>query len=195
MQLNYIEENLNRIMQNPDSVFYLRPYDIGNKRALFAMVKEEQGVYRKVQITKEESKMTFPFEPLYWFYNGPGYYFLKNFICFDNMLGLNSTNLDGFKAKDLDGSKVFNIGVFATFDDGSATFVTRERKKRFEKKGGIQSYIDLLKQYKEYSPKHDTYEFIERYSTDDDIFVIPKLQETIGEQPKVKKISLTKKDD
>ncbi|MBP3635793.1 MAG: hypothetical protein J6J17_05020 [Bacilli bacterium] len=195
MQLEYIDENLNRIMQNPDSVLYLRPYDIGNKRALFAMVKEEQGVYRKVQITKEESKMTFPFETLYWFYNGPGYFFLKNFICFDNSLALNSTNLDGFKAKDLDESKIFNVGIFATFDDGSATFVIRERKKRFEKQGGIQSYIDLLRQYKEYEPKHDTYEFIERYSTDDYTFVIPKLQEKIEEHPKVKKLIPTKKDD
>lgn len=188
MQLNYIEENLNRIMQEPDSVLYLRPYDIGNKRALFAMVKEGQGVYRKVQITKEESKMTFPFEPLYWFYNGPGRLFLKDFICFNNMLALNSTNLDGFKVKDLDGGKVFNVGVFATFNDGSATHVIRERKKKFEKQGGIQSYIDLLKQHKEYAPKHDTYEFIERYSTDGDTFVIPNLQERIEEQQKVKKL-------
>lgn len=195
MQLNYIEENLNRIMQNPDNVLYLRPYDIANKQALFAMVKEEQGVYKKVQITKEESKMTFPFGPLYWFYNGPGYYFLKNFICFDNTLALNLTNLDGFKAKELDGSKVFNVGVFATFSDGSATFVIRERKKKFEKRGGIKPYIDLLRNYKEYNPKYDTYEFIERYSTDEDTFIIPKFQEKIEDQPKVKKIIPTKKDD
>ena len=26
--LQYIDENLNRIIQNPDSVMYLRPYDI-----------------------------------------------------------------------------------------------------------------------------------------------------------------------
>ena len=31
---------------------YLRPYDIKNKRALFAIVKEEQGVYKKIQISK-----------------------------------------------------------------------------------------------------------------------------------------------
>ena len=71
VQLEYIDENLSEIMQNPDSVLYLRPYDVGNKRALFAMVKEEQGVYRKVQITKEQSKMSFPFEPICCFYEGP----------------------------------------------------------------------------------------------------------------------------
>ena len=38
--LQYIDENLNRIIQNPDSVMYLRPYKIGNKRALFAIVKK-----------------------------------------------------------------------------------------------------------------------------------------------------------
>lgn len=194
MQLVYIDDNLNRILQNPESVLYLRPYDVGNKRALFAMVKEEEGVYRKVQITKEESKLTFPFEPLYWFYHGPGYFFLRDFICINNSLALNATKLDGFKTKELDEKKVFNVGVFATFDDGSATFVIRERKKKFEKQGGIQSYIDLLRQHKEYEPKHDTYELIEHYGTDDDgTFVIPKLQG--DEQPKVKKLVMPQRDD
>lgn len=191
----YIDENLNRIMQNPDSVLYLRPYDIGNKRALFAMVREEKGVYKKVQITKEESKMTFPFEPIYCLYNGPGYFYLNNFIVLNsNTFALNTTNLDGFfKVKPLVGDK---IGVFATFSDGSATFVWSERPKKFEKKGGIQPYIDLLKKYKEYEPKHDTYKYIESFDEVDGLFVIPELQTKIEEQSMVKKlIPNTRKDD
>lgn len=193
IQLEYIDENLNRIMQNPDSVLYLRPYDVGNKRALFAMVREEQGVYRKVQITKEESKMTFPFQPIYSLYNGPGYFYLNNFIVLNsNTFALNTTNLDGFKAK-LVGNK---IAVFATFSDGSATYVWCERPKKFEKKGGIQPYIDLLKKYKEYEPKHDTYKYIESSDEVDGLFVIPELQTKIEEQPMVKKlIPNTRKDD
>lgn len=195
MQFEYIDSNLNIIMQNPDMVMYLRADDIGNKRALFAIVREEQGVYRKVQITREESKMTFPSESLYWFFNGPGYFFLKNFICFNNRLAVNIANLDGFKAKDLDTNKIFNVGIFATFSDGSATFVVRERKKRFEKQGGTQPYIDLLRQYKEYQPKHDTYALIESYRTDSDTFVIPKLQEKTEEPPIERKLIPIKKDD
>lgn len=196
MQLEYIEKNLDEIMQNPDSIMYLRPYDIGKKRALFAMVKEDPGVYRKVQITKEESKMTFPFEPIYWFHNGPGYFLLRDFVCFDNTLALNIANLDGFKATTLEGNNIFSVGVFATFNDGSATFVKRERPKKFKKQNGIQSYIDLLKQYKECDPKYDTYEIIECYGADDDTFVIPKLQKKTEEQQKVKElIPNTKKDD
>ena len=175
MQLQYLEENLNRIVQNPDSVMYLRPYDIGRKRALFAIVKEEQGVYKKVQITKEQSKGNFPFEPIYWFYQGPGYFYLKDFIVFDNWLALNITNLEGFKHKTLEESKIFEVVVFATFNDGSATFVKRQTTKEFEKKGGIQAYIDLLKQHKEYEPKYDTYKYIESYSHNDDTVVIPEL--------------------
>ena len=189
IQLEYIDENLNRIMQNPDSVLYLRPYNIGNKRALFAMVREEQGIYRKVQITKEQSKMTFPFEPIYWLHNGPGYFYLNNFIILNsNNLALNTTNLDDFKTKPLGEDKILNIGVFATFSDGSATFVRRERAKKFEKKGGIQPYIDLLKKYKEYEPKHDTYKYIESVGEVDGLFVIPELQTKIEEQPMVKKL-------
>ena len=189
MQLEYIDQNLNRIMQNSDSVLYLRPDNIGNKRALFAMIKVEKGVYEKLQITKEQSKMTFPFEPLYLFYRGPGYLFLKNYIIFNNFLALNSTNLDGFKVENLGEHKIFSVGIFATFIDGSSTFVIRERKNKFEKHGGIQPYINLMRQYKEYEPKYDTYEEIECYCIGDNTFVIPKLQEKLKEQTNVKKIS------
>ena len=197
IQLEYIDENLNRIMQNPDSVLYLRPYDVGNKRALFAMVKEKQGVYRKVQITKEQSKMTFPWEPIYWLYKGPGYFYLKDFIVLNsNNLALNTTNLDGFESESLGEDKILNVGIFATFKDGSSTFVWRERAKKFEKQGGIQPYIDLLKKYKKFEPKHDAYLCIESCSEVDGMFIIPELQEKSKEQPMVKKlIPNTRKDD
>lgn len=182
MYLQYIDENLNMIIQNPDSVMYLRPYDIGNKRALFAVVKEEEGIYKKVQITKEQHKMNFPFEPIHWFYQGPGYFYLKDFIVLDNWLALNTTNLDGFKHKLLEESKIFKVGIFATFNDGSATFIKRQTPKEFEKKGGIQAYIDLLKQHKAYEPKYDTYKYIESYNQNDDTFIIPELQQKKEEQ-------------
>jgi len=174
--LKYIDENLNKIIENPESVMYLRPYDIGGKRALFAIVKEDQGVYKKVQITKEQFKGNFPFEPISWFYKGPGYFYLKDFIVFNNWLALNITNLEGFKHSTLDESKIFKVGIYATFNDGSATFVERKTSKEFQKKGGIQAYIDLLKPHKEYTPKYDTYRNIEGYyNHNDDTIVIPEL--------------------
>lgn len=188
MQWKYIDENLNKIMENPDSVLYLIPYDIRNKRALFAIVKEAQGVYKKLQITKPQSKMYFPFEPICWFFRGPGYIYSKNFMSFDNWLALNTTNLDGFKYKKLE-NKIYNVGIFATFNDGSATFITSEKAKKFEKQGGIEPYIDLLRHYKEYDPKHDTYEIIECHSVSDDTFIIPELQEKVEEDPKVKRLT------
>lgn len=176
-QSEYIDENLNIVMQNPDSVMYLRPYDIGNKRALFAVIREDQGVYKKVQITKEQSKMRFPFEPIYYFYNGPGYFLLKDFIAFDNSLALNPTHLDGFRFKEIENDKIFKIGVFATFSDGSATPIIRNTKREFNKKGGLQFYIDELKKYKDCEQQYETYQIIECFSTDDDTFVIPELQQ------------------
>ena len=172
------------------------------------MVKEGQGIYRKVQLTVEESKLTFPFEPLYYFYNYPMLMtlLLKKFIWFNNTLALNITNLDSFKAIDLKESKIFNVGVYATFNDGSATYVIRDTRKKFEKQGGIQSYTDLLKKHKKDEQKNYTYktddiyytcypsithEFIENYSVGENMFVIPKLQE---EQPNVKKLTPIIKD-
>ena len=193
--LQYIDENLNKIIENPDSVMYIRPYDIKNKRALFAIVKEEDGVYKKVQISKEQHKMNFPIEPIYWFYKGPGYFYLKNFIVVENWLALNINNLEGFKYKNLEDSKFFKIGIFATFNDGSATSITRKTQKEFQKKGGIEAYIDLLKQYKEYNPQYDIYHIIEAYSIDNHTFEIPELKDKINIVNYTKSLSKTRKLD
>ncbi len=192
MNFEYIDENLNMIMKNSDNVLYLRPYEIGNKKALFAIVKEDDGVYKKVQITKEQSKSIFPFEPIYWFYKGPGYIYLKNFMVFDNNLAINIANIDGFKYKILDEKRFYKVYIFATFNDGSATFVCREREKIFQKQGGINSYLNFLKSNKEYNSKYDTYEIIECYSKDDDTFLIPNLQKNTEEQVKIKKLTKDK---
>lgn len=175
MQLQYIDENLEKIMANPDNIMYLRPYDIGNKIALFAVVKEDDGVYKKIQLTEAQSKMTFPFEPIYWMSQGAGYWLLKDFMVFENWVALNTANIDGFRHKSLDGSKVFNIGIFATFSDGSATFIKRVTPKEFDKKGGIQLYIDMLKKCKDYAPQHDSYYPIENYFDKSNQVIIPEL--------------------
>lgn len=175
MQLLYIDENLKKIIDNPSSVMYLRPDDIENKRALFAIVKEEDGVYKKVQITKAQHNWNFPIEPLYWFYQGPGYFYLKNFLIFDNWIALNLTNLNGFKEVEFDDRKNFKVGIYATFNDGSATFIKRHTTKGFQSIGGIQTYIDMLKEHKEYEPKCGTYKNIEAHSYNDDTFIIPEL--------------------
>ena len=191
----YIDENLDWIIQNPHSVLYLKPYYVGKKLALFAMVKEEQGVYRNLQITKEQSKLTFPFEPIYWFYKSAGHWFLKENrdIVIENYMALNSTNLEGFKVKTLDGPKVFNVGIFATFNDGTAAFVRRKREKEFQKQGGIQFYINLLKKFKEYDLQHEHYKILDYYiqnnSNDDNRIIIPELQEKEEDKSKVKTLT------
>ena len=40
-------------MENIDKVLYVEPFEVGNKTALFAVVNEKPGIYRKIQITKE----------------------------------------------------------------------------------------------------------------------------------------------
>ena len=39
MQFNYIEENLLKIIENPESVMFIKAFDSGKNRALFAVVK------------------------------------------------------------------------------------------------------------------------------------------------------------
>lgn len=42
MYLKYIDKNLNIIMENPYSIMHIKPYDVGNKRSLFAVAKKNK---------------------------------------------------------------------------------------------------------------------------------------------------------
>lgn len=186
-EFNYIKENIERINQNPDSVFIIEPGFVGKKKALFALVKEDDGVYKNIQLTKEVSDWIFPAMPIYDFHNGPGYYLLDNYLIFDNYRAVNITNLEGFRLAAIK-AKVFNTGLYATFNDGSATFIIRNSAKSFEKNGGLEPYIKLLEQYKEYNPQYETYEVIEKNYIGDNTYIIPKLQEKNKKEVKTKKL-------
>lgn len=182
MQFEYIDENLNTILQNQGMVLYLKPYDVRNKRALFAIVREGEGegVYKKLQITKEQSKWTFPFEPIHYFRNGPGYFYLKDFIVSNNYIALNVKNLEGFMSKNSQkNNKIVNI--FATFNDGTSVFLKWKNAKRFEKENGLKNYINLLNQRKGYvSPNFSDYEILDFYIGEEDTFSISSLQNKEG---------------
>lgn len=188
----YIDENLNKILKSPESVLFIRPLDVGKKKALFAIVKEDEGIYRHIQITKEMSNSNFPFDPIYLLYNDRGDELLKNFIkptC-DSDLALNIHHLEGFKIVKLEQYKILNIGIYAIFEDGTATFVTRERKKYFQKHGGIKPYVRSLEKYDEYIPQHDMYYCIEHHYLKDNIYVVPELLHKENEQSKAKTIGI-----
>lgn len=175
-ELRYIEENLKRIIQNPDSVFIIEPGLVGKRKALFALVKEEAGVYKNIQLTEEQSDWIFSAEAIGYFFNGPGYFLSDGYLTFLNSKAVNITNLEEFRLSPVQG-KIFNMGLYAAFNDGSATFLIRDRAKSFEKHGGIEPYIELLKEHKEYNPQYETYDVIEHYYVGDNTFVIPQLQE------------------
>ena len=177
MKFEYIQENLLYIMENPEAVMYIKAYDIGKQRALFAVVKAEDGVYKKVQITKGQSKLNFPVEPMFLFSQGPGFFFLENFYVYDNLYAFNKDYFEGFKSKDLDNRTYFNLGVYAVFNDGTATHIINDNNTTFNLKGGVKQYIRLLDTNNvSFTQTHDKYEIIERYQEDDDTFVIPKLR-------------------
>ncbi len=186
---NYISDNLEEILENPNRVLYLRRGDVGNKRALFAIIKQEDGVYKKLQITKEQGKGIFPTEPFYVFKQGPGYNFLDGFICIDNMIVLNMYHLENFVAEQLDEKKNPLIGIYAGFDDGSATLATAVKGKNFIKSNGIEAYRNILKELKGYDPKHDTYQVIESIIFDNDTLVIPELQGKKDDLPLTRKLT------
>lgn len=177
----YIDKNLQEVIKNPQNVMFIKPLYKKNKLALYAIVKEKEGIYKKVQLTKEQNKLEFPFEPICHFYNGPGYFYLKDFLIFNNWIAVNIFNLDGFESVPW-GERNKNTSVYAVFNDGSAVFVDVKNTKKFGKDGGLQKYTDLLKPYKEPSLTHDTYEVIEYYDNENDTFVIPKLKNISNKQ-------------
>ena len=184
--LQYIDENLQEIMANIDSVLYIKPYDVKNKIALFAVVRKKPGVYRKIQISKEQSKGTFPIEPIYWLNVGPMYFDLKDFISVgSNWIALNTKNMDGFKEKKLDDDRRYNIGIFAMFSDGSATFITRESEKSLRKWSGIASYNNRLKPFKNPNLQHEKYYSIGANFDTEDICVISELLDSKESESKM----------
>ena len=182
MQFNYIEENLLKIIENPESVMYIKAFDTGKNRALFAVVKEGEGSYRKIQITKGQSRLNFPVNPIDIFNNDFGSY-LENFIIFDKLIAFNKSHFEGLKTKPLNNKTYFNLGVFAIFDDGTATHIINDNDKKFEENGGTLGYRKLLdKKDISFSSSRDTYEIIEFYSGDDDTFIIPSLKQNNNKQ-------------
>ena len=183
VQFKYIEENLKRVIENNSTVMFIKPYEINNQKALFAVVKESEGVYKRVQLTESLHKAFFPIEPLCYLVNGPLYFYLKNYIGFDNHMALNLDNLDGFSTEHLQG-KFFNTAIFGTFNDGSAAFIKRMSLRTFNKEGGIKAYNDLLKICKDTDRKHEKYYLI-CFSENSNTLVIPELQKN-----NVKKLTL-----
>lgn len=47
MLLNYIDENIEKIINNPESILYFRAYYVLKERTLFAVIKEDVGIYKK----------------------------------------------------------------------------------------------------------------------------------------------------
>lgn len=177
----YIDENLNYVLQNPDKVLYFRPSNVGKKIAVFAMVKEESGVYRNLQITKEQSNWTFSWTPIMYLFNGPCYSIKNDYITLHGLVAFNANNIDGFKIKELNYKK-YNVGVLVVFNDGSATHVIRHKAKDFEKKGGLDYFINLLKEHKEYNPVQEEYYMIEDYDNVDNTYTISELQKSKTKQ-------------
>ena len=81
--------------------------------------------------------------------------------------------MDGFRCNELDDAKLFNVGIYATFYDGSATFVQRDIKRHFAKNGGINKFNNLLTPYKDIKMNYDTYYVIDTFFDKDNIAVIP----------------------
>lgn len=178
MRFEYIDDNLLSIMNNPDNVMYIKPYNMGKKFALFAMVKEDDGVYRKVQLTLPQTKFNFPKDPILIFSQGLGRFYLKNFFMFDNSVAFNKKYFVGFKCKTVSERFYFNLGIFAIFNDGTATLVVCDNERKFRFHGGYKKYDDFLSEHgKEFKLTNVPHEIIESYREDEDTFVIPNLQQ------------------
>ncbi len=179
VNFKYYEENLKKVIENPNSVLFIKPYEIGNQKSLYAVVKEEDGVYRRLCLTEKMNKNFFPIEPLCYLKNGPLYFHLKNYIGFSNYIALNMDNLDSFCSEDLKG-KIFNTAIFGVFNDGSSVFIKRTTKHAFKREGGIQTYNDLLELYKEVKMHDESYSIC--FPENSNVAVIPELQNDKGKK-------------
>lgn len=100
-------------------------------------------------------------------------------------MALNTVNMDGFISKKLDDFRKFNIGIYATFNDGSAAFIERESEKGLKRRGGIESYNNKLKQFKECKLQHDVYYPINDNFGDDNTIIITILLDSKENESKM----------
>lgn len=167
-------DNIKEILNNLDNVLYIYPdyrkqITYVEEWALFAIIKEEKGVYKKVQITTFMSSQNFKITDVFnRFIEEYTSNYLKDFI----LLNGNATILNPAHFKGFD---YYQSNIYALFNDGVATH--------------IDHYEEDMKPYLiRESNFIDSYEIIENYCYGImDSCVIPKLKEK--EKTKTKKLT------
>lgn len=154
------DENIERVIENKNNILCFKPFDVENKRALYAVLKENDNLYYKTQITESQPKIAFPYNPIYFLGEYTDFDF-NDYVNINNHATFNSNYLEGFKYKFAINDK--NCFLYATFNTGVATYIQREKINGFLKHNGIEPYIELLEKYKEFNPKHDFYKILEYY--------------------------------
>lgn len=168
-------DNIKEILNNLSNVLYIYPdyrkqIEYVEEWALFAIIREEKGVYKKVQMTTFMSSQIFKITDVYSkFIEEYTSNYLKDFILLNgNATVLNPAHFKGFN--------YYQSNIYALFNDG---VVTR-----------IDHYEEDMKPYltKE-SNFIDNYEIIENYCYGImERCVIPKLIEK--EEIKTKKLTM-----
>ena len=126
---DYIEENLEKI-KNPNDVDIIKPIKADKGYELWARINNGEAV----KLTKSMSKMTFPFEPIYWLAREVfGKFYFEDFGIVDNFVAINKNHLTELKYLDsqkLD-PKGKRVGLYVCFDDGNMVFLAEPTRKYF----------------------------------------------------------------
>ena len=154
------DENLEKVSENKDNILCIKPFNVENKKALFALMKLNNVLYYRTQLTESQSRLTFPFEPIYFLDKYTDFDF-SDYVVLHNQDAFNSKHLEGFKYKFSVDKKYARL--YATFNSGVATYVQIEKTKGFLKHNGIEPYVELLEEHKEFKPTHEYYKILEYY--------------------------------
>lgn len=177
LNISFKENGMNKI-KDPRNVLLIKPVGEGSKMWLRAIVKIGEGEYEAVDITKPQSVLSFPFEPMLSLQYYLGKYYLDNFIIDDNMHALNREYFTGFYSAGYDNDPK-RVAICAKFKDGSSSIYCRQKKKYFDKKG-IYKLRKFLKDNglePGYGSPTSSDNLIERFLDDKGVAVIPSLRE------------------
>lgn len=138
----YLDENFEKI-RDVSKVLCVKPIEKEGKFALYAIISHKPGKYEFVQLTKPLPLILTPFEPMIYFQQQVGRFYMQNFIVLENYYAFNKKHFNGLGHTNFPNKN--KCVLYAKFKDGSGIYMASHKRSRFIERQFENLQKDLLK--------------------------------------------------